>query len=212
MAFCTKCGANVTGVFCQQCGTPAAGAAAAAPPPPVPYGQPPVTRKTSPLVWVLVIVLGIFVLGGLGVAAIVGMVRYRIHQAGVSFDRGRDGRVTVHGKDGTVEIGGSDAKLPDWVPVYPGSEGRAKFAMHSSGGSGEEGGVFQFTTTDSADRVKSFYQGKCKDLGLTVNMDTTTSEGGVMIAAEDGGERRSLTVTVGGHSGQTSVNVMYGRK
>ena len=69
MPFCTTCGANVTGAFCNQCGTPAAGVAAPPPPPATPYppagaatyaqpgasGVTPAARKTSPIVWVLVI-------------------------------------------------------------------------------------------------------------------------------------------------------------
>src|ERR1017187_8667843 len=98
MPFCTKCGANVTGTFCSQCGTPAAGEAAQAPPAmATPYAQPappvgpPVARKTSPIVWVLVIVLGLFVLGGIAVAGFNGFVAHRVQKAGVSLHRGRDG-------------------------------------------------------------------------------------------------------------------------
>lgn len=219
MAFCTKCGANVPGAFCSQCGTPVATAGAAAPPPmaapyvqPAPYGQPvPVQgpRKTSPIVWVLVIVLGLFVLGGLATAAFVAFVAHRVHQAGVSFDRNGSGAVTFRGKDGVVEFGGADAKLPSWVPAYPGS--KPKVAVRGSGHDGE-GGMFSFNTSDSADRVKSFYMDKCKELGMKVNLDTTSEEGGMFVATEEGGDNRSLTVTVSGRSGDINVSVIYGRK
>ena len=78
MAFCTNCGASVNGAFCVQCGTPVrAGAAPAAGPPPAPSPSqpyPPATplpaaaapKKISPLVWVLIIVAGCFVLGMIG--------------------------------------------------------------------------------------------------------------------------------------------------
>jgi hypothetical protein len=235
MPFCTKCGANVTGTFCSQCGTPAAGAAAQAPPPmpttmpppaqpyaqpyaqPVP-GAPPVVvvRKTSPIVWVLVIVLGLFVLGGISVAAFIGYVAHRVHQA-VSIDSGHDGGFTLktHGADGknaTVEFGGTGGKLPSWVPVYPGSEGRAKFAMRGTTDGQEEAGSFVFTTSDDVARVKSYYTDKCKDMGMKLNLDTTTPDGGMIVAVEEGAHERSLMVTVGGHSGETTVNVTYGRK
>jgi hypothetical protein len=232
MPFCTKCGANVTGTFCTQCGTPAAGAAASAPPTPppamaAPYAQPyqppvapgapvVVVRKTSPIVWVLVIVLGLFVLGGISVAAFLGYVAHRVHQA-VSIDNGRDGGFTMHtrgadGKNATIEFGGTGGKLPSWVPVYPGSDGRAKFAMRGSADGQKEAGSFVFTTTDDVARVKSFYTDKCRDLGMKVNLDTTTVDGGMIVAVEEGAEERSLMVTVGGHSGETTVNVTYGRK
>jgi hypothetical protein len=224
MPFCTKCGANVTGTFCSQCGTPAAAGAAVPPQPamvppyaPVPPGAPVTIRKTNPIVWVLVIVLGLFVLGGIAVAGFVAFVGHRLHQAGVSFDHGRDGGVTLHargadGKNATVEFGGSVGKLPSWVPVYPGSEGRSKLAMRGSGENGEEGGSFVFTTSDDAAHVKSFYTDKVKNIGMKVNLDSTTPEGGMIVAVDEGSERRSLTVIIGGHSGETSVNVMYGLK
>ena len=75
MAFCTNCGANVTGAFCNQCGTPAAKAPAGTgapafqpvPPPPVMAqpvpGAPAAARKTSPIVWIFLIVGVLFVLG-----------------------------------------------------------------------------------------------------------------------------------------------------
>jgi hypothetical protein len=97
MAFCTTCGASVNGAFCPQCGT-SIGAAAAPPPaygaqpnmaPPVyaqPYGAPPPAagpRKTSPLVWVLVIILGLFFLGFASCAAVGLFVAHKAKQAGL---------------------------------------------------------------------------------------------------------------------------------
>jgi hypothetical protein len=96
------------------------------------------------------------------------------------------------------------------VPVYPGSEGKAKFAVRGSGETGE-GGIFTFSTSDDPERVKSFYMDKARDMGMKVSLDTTTSDGAMFVAADDGGDKRSLTVTVSGH-GQNNVSVMYGRK
>ena len=126
MPFCTNCGANVTGAFCQQCGArmssgnPPAGQTAAPPPPaaapppagftpatpPPPYtaqpmpatppppaytAQPtpaagPAPRRTSPLVWVMVIVLGLFVLFGIGIFGAGLFVVHKMHQAGIDPD------------------------------------------------------------------------------------------------------------------------------
>src|SRR5580700_4365687 len=99
MPFCTTCGANVNGTFCAQCGTPV-GAAGTTPPQPAqqpamppPYtGQPyaapppgmtpmPAPRKTSPLVWVLVIILGIFFVGFASCAAFGLYVAHKVKQA-----------------------------------------------------------------------------------------------------------------------------------
>jgi hypothetical protein len=236
--FCSQCGTPAASAAAPAPPPPMPSAAAPPPPPmsapyaPAPpppmsagYAQPVpppvapcavVVRKTSPIVWVLVIVLGLFVLGGISVAAFVAFVAHKVHQAGVSLDHNHDGGITfqTHGADGknaTVQFGGS-GKLPSWVPVYPGSEGRAKFAMRGTADGGEEGGSFVFTTSDDPARVKSFYTDKCQGMGMKLNLDTTTPQGGMIVAADDGGDRRSLTVIVGGHAGETSVNVMYGRK
>ena len=74
MAFCTSCGSEVKGSFCGQCGAPAPGSGAQPPQqqpanfpaPGVPASAAPaatVSKGTSPLVWILVAVAGIFVLG-----------------------------------------------------------------------------------------------------------------------------------------------------
>src|SRR5258708_8370744 len=62
MAFCTTCGADVTAKsFCVQCGT-AVGAPGA-------QGPPALTpaKKTSPILWIILGVVGLFVLAGIAV-------------------------------------------------------------------------------------------------------------------------------------------------
>jgi hypothetical protein len=88
MAFCTSCGAQVKGAFCEQCGKPVGAAAAgsapavapSAPPAmtPPPMSPPPMqaapvgaapqmaTKKTNPLVWILLVVLGLIAVGMVG--------------------------------------------------------------------------------------------------------------------------------------------------
>lgn len=238
MPFCTNCGATVSGAFCVQCGTPAGAAAAQAQPAPPPasayaqpaaplappapastYAQPaapvgpPVARKTSPIVWILVAVLGLFVLGGIAVVGVIGFVAHRAHQAGVSFDRGRDGGFSIQargadGKDAKVEFGGG-GKLPSWVPNYPGSQ--PHFAMQGTVEGGGESGQFYFDTSDSGSHVLSFYEDKCKDLGMKVVSNITTQDAG-MITATDEGDRRSVVVVIAGQSSHTTVSVTYGKQ
>ncbi len=82
MAFCTNCGGPVTGAYCPNCGNPAAGrpapANAAAPPPP--------RRKTSPIVWILVAVLGLFVIGAAIIFAGGVLLVHKAQQAGIDSD------------------------------------------------------------------------------------------------------------------------------
>src|SRR5215813_11765721 len=95
MAFCTKCGAQVAGAFCVQCGAPAksgagpAGAAAApAAAPSYNASAAPVTaaRKTSPIVWILIAVAGVFVLGIVGVMGTTFFLVHKAKQAGLDTD------------------------------------------------------------------------------------------------------------------------------
>jgi hypothetical protein len=87
MAFCTTCGANVSGAFCPRCGTPVSVAGSQPTPPPaamagVAPAAPP-KRKTSPLVWILVIVLGLFLLGGMMIVGTGIFLVHKAHQAGI---------------------------------------------------------------------------------------------------------------------------------
>ncbi|MGA1996737.1 MAG: hypothetical protein ABSH45_13245, partial [Bryobacteraceae bacterium] len=205
---------------------------APAPPPGVP-GQ----RRTSPIVWVLVIVLGLFVLGGLVVVGAGIFFVHKVKQAGLdpelmqrnpglaisklvaaanpdiqvlntddsagtitlrdkrtgkvttmTFDQARNGKFSFtaqddQGKNATLEFGGSAKGIPDWVPSYPGGSA-PKSTFSASAGDGNVSGSFTFTTTDSQDRVMSFYQDKCKELGLkTTNI--TSPGGGSVIGTDD---------------------------
>jgi len=274
MAFCTNCGASVTGAFCNQCGTPAgaargpvtAASSAAAQPASGVAAAPamaPAPRQTSPLVWVLVIILGLFVLGFIGVVGTGYFLVHKARQAGFdpalmsrnpglavaklvtavnpdaevirtddaagtitvrdrtngkvltfSFDDVRNGKfnMRVEGEDGktaAVEVGSANAKLPSWVPAYPGSTAQGTFSItgSSSDGSGE-GGNFTFTTPDSPSKVMAFYQDKAKELGMTANLNTNTADGGMLIAAGEDNQR-TLTVVVGKGSPDTTVNLTY---
>ncbi len=275
MAFCTNCGANVTGAFCNQCGTPVRSAGGQ----PAPAGQPmqpspmmgqpvgaaPVAAKgMSPLVIVLLVIGGLFVLGIVGMVGTGFFLVHKAKQAGfdtelmqrnpayaaaklmiaanpditevshddragtvtvrdkktgevmtMNFDDIKNGRMKFTGTDNkgktaTVEIGGGAGKLPSWIPEYPGSTAQATFAVKANGDEGE-GGNFTFTTKDAPSKVLSFYQDKTKDLGMKTNVTTTANEGG-MISAADENTDRSLTILVGSSSGETTVNVTYGRK
>jgi hypothetical protein len=272
MPFCTKCGASVAGAFCSQCGTPAATSAGAGSPPtsaqtPSRGGSLPsiAPRKTSPIVWVLVVILGLVLLGGLAIGGFTLFVVHKAREAGISpdlwrrnpaaatarvlaaanpdieiisendgagtvsvrdrktgkittwnLDQAKRGRFSItaedeNGKNATVEFGtGSIRKLPSWVPSYPGIDPQATFAITGNSSDGA-GGTFSFNTSDSAADVITFYQDKIKDLGMKVQVNTTTPQGGVITAADDA-DKRTLNVLIGHDSGKTSVNVTYGAK
>lgn len=133
-----------------------------------------------------------------------------------NLDQAKRGKFTItteeeDGKNATVEFGpGSSAHLPAWLPSYPGATVQGTFAVTGNTADGA-GGNFSFTTSDAPSKVLSFYQDQVKDLGMKVQVNTTTPAGGMFTATEEG-DHRSLTVIVGESSGKTTVNVTYGSK
>jgi hypothetical protein len=164
------------------------------------------------VVWILVAVLAFFIIGGAMIAMFITFAVHRAaRNAGVSF---RDGGVAItardrDGKRAVVEFGGSADRLPSWVPAYPGS--KPVWSVHASGDDAEQGGNFTFSTRDAPSKVISFYEDKSKDLGMNVNLNTSTGEGGMIVATEENGSR-SLTIAVGQSGRETTVNVTYASK
>jgi hypothetical protein len=68
-----------------------------------------------------------------------------------------------------------------------------------------------FTTPDSASKVKTFYDDKCRQAGMKVNVTLSSEEGGIIIASDDA-ERHTLKVIVAGGSGDTKVTLVYAAK
>src|SRR6202158_5531510 len=81
MAFCTSCGATLSGAYCPNCGTPAGGTSASGP-----SAAATARRRTSPLVWILVVVLGLFVVGGILTMAGGLFLVHKAREAGVDPD------------------------------------------------------------------------------------------------------------------------------
>ncbi len=217
----------------------------------------PGPRRTSPLVWILVAVLGLFVLGFVAVvgttlfvartvarnpaaaaarlAALAnknmdvvsendnaGTITLRDRRTGktvtMSFDQARGGKFSMSavgddGKTATLDFGGGGGgKLPSWVPAYPGSSPQFNVTARGDGGNGSgEGGNFTFTTSDEGAHVLQFYEDKAKELGMTVKLNTTTADAGMVIATDEANQR-TLTAIVGSSGGSTTANITYGSK
>src|SRR5215471_8960426 len=91
MAFCTNCGASVDGAFCSQCGRPIA--QTNGPSGSVANGRPdtaPSRRKTSPIVWILVGVVGLACVAGAITLAGGLFLVHKAREAGVDADLFRD--------------------------------------------------------------------------------------------------------------------------
>jgi hypothetical protein len=117
---------------------------------------------------------------------------------------GDKGAVEVQGPDGAVKFGATTSnQMPGWVPVYPGSSPQGTFSTQTKDGNQS---TFTFKTKDAAAKVMSYYQDQLKAGGFTINLSTTSPQGG-MVMAEDSGKTRSVMLTVGGSGEGTDVSV-----
>jgi hypothetical protein len=236
--------------------------------------SPAPAKKSNALIWILVAVVGLFMLAGIvvvagglflakkasdmasnpGMAAVKlmvaanpevelvstnegrGTVTIREKKTGkvltVNFDQIREGKLTfeqdgekvsmeasskgdgveIKGPDGTLRLGG-DAKLPDWLPAYPGAQSKAVGTQASS--SKEHSGMVVFTTTDPPEKVLEFYQAALKKAGIAEAANTTATTNGKlagMLAGKSEDERRFAQVLFGTEEGKTSASITYTSK
>jgi hypothetical protein len=127
----------------------------------------------------------------------------------VSFEDAKNGKL-VFKEDGktTMTVGGK-AKLPSWVPDYPGSDPQGAF---NASGVDVDAGTFGFKTKDSSDKVVQYYQDQFKTLGLKVTSNVTTQDGkssAGMLSAQDEASKHNVIVVVGVDDGETTVSVTY---
>jgi hypothetical protein len=124
---------------------------------------------------------------------------------------GSTGGLEVKSSEGTVKYGGTAEKAPDWVPQYPGSSPQSTFSSSTAEG---QSGSFMFTTSDSAEKVISFYSDSLKSSGFAVTNMVNHSEGkaGGMISGEDKATKRTVVVILGTETDGLHVNVNFTAK
>ncbi len=154
----------------------------------------------------------------------------------VNFDDIKEGRfswtadgeeVTVDVSDaesGTVKIESSDGdgfqlttgdavdeEIPDWVPVYPGTEPKNRGSMKTDE---MVSGNYTTTTDDGVDEVLEYFQETLKSAGYDVSINTFSSDdtGGGMINGSLGSEGKSVVVVVGSDDGATGITVTHSIK
>jgi len=90
--------------------------------------------------------------------------------------------------DGGVSVSGGAA--PAFAPHYPG--GQTLTTMNAND-NGKQGGIYAFTTGDSADKVLDYYRGKAEAAGLK-SQGTMTGQGNMVYGA--GGPAGDVAVTI----------------
>ncbi len=125
------------------------------------------------------------------------------------FDQDKKTLVIVADDGSEVRMGeNSGAKLPSWVPAYPGATIEGSFAAQGPDGSS---GSFSFKTSDAADKVTSFYQDQLKSAGFTVTLVSSGNQGG-MVSGEDTANKRTVIVMVNGSGGATNGSITVNEK
>jgi len=147
-----------------------------------------------------------------------GEMTVRIKSSGeqltLKYDDLAKGRIMVEDKDGKVtQLGLSDLqRVPAWIPRYPGAKD-ATSLMHSED-AGKISGMLTFTTTDTVEDVKKFYEYEARK--LTFNSSGSRSmklSGTETINLKFEAGTREMTVDIYGMSGQPlGVKVLYVEK
>jgi zinc-ribbon domain len=236
--FCTKCGSSVTEgmTFCTNCGSALAEAQAPAAPPAqapapaapavqavpvarVPIGAAPATGgagavaapgKGSPVLKIVLIVLGVIVLLSILGIGSCGYMLWRAKKKATSMmDQARttmahtatpEVQQTQPQRQGGAGTEAESAATKD-VPPYPGSQATEAGGDLSMGGMGGMSGQ-EFVTDDSVDKVVEFYKEKLGD-----KIKVQESEGNAMFQVTAPNGLTTVTITRDENAGKTKVNI-----
>ena len=229
--FCTKCGSPLSDEvqFCTNCGASVAAppaTPAAAPPVAPPAAAPavsaapvapesaapavaaaPAAKAGSPVVKIVLIVVGVLILlTALGIGSCVYVV-YRLKQrGGTIIQSATSGRTSYGTPEVQIEKGGAGSEAEEValkdVPPYPGAtatEAGGNLGVAGFGIAGQE-----YTTADAVDKVVAFYKEK-----LGKKLVIREAEGNAsMTLNTGGGGMTTITVTRDEQAGQTKINIM----
>ena len=128
---------------------------------------------------------------------------------------GEDGSLVITGPDGETRFGaGASAEdVPNWVPSYPGAS--ASESNYSATTAEGRAGALTSTTTDSVDKVKSYFEDLLKREGYEVStqaMNLASGEEQAAVIATKDGNARSVNVVIARKDSETTVIVNYNAK
>lgn len=133
-------------------------------------------------------------------------VRVRVKSTGqeteINIGDIRKGKIDIKSPEGRVVIGGK-ARMPEWLPQYPGMEGDPVTQVESL----KKGkGTLVFHTPDRVDKVTAWYEQTLKEHGFTVERKVNLSEekSVAVLKAESGAKDVVVTVVDG-----TLVTLVY---
>ena len=116
-----------------------------------------------------------------------------------------DGTLEITTEKGTTKVqSGAQAKLPDWLPPYPGGTPKGSFTTKTPDA---ESVMCTWTTSDSPAKVQQFYQKALQDAGLEVTTINSGGEARGILMGRDKSGKRNAQVVVTVEGGKTAVNV-----
>ncbi len=133
-------------------------------------------------------------------------------EAAPAADGAPAGGVTFSGPDGSSRIGGNISldELPDWVPVYPGSDD-AQVGYLTTTAEGQSG-LLTGTTNDTVQQVVERYREAFEGNGFTIATESSNRSGTSQVALISAtGEAGTVNVTATKDDGQaTNIAVLFG--
>ncbi len=126
---------------------------------------------------------------------------------------GANGSFEINSSQGTLKVGGGGpTNQPSWVPSYPNSQPQGVMSAEDANGKTAE---FSFKTSDSVEKVVGFYKDALASNGLSVTnsgiFNATGSTSGI-VAAQDSGKSRQVTLAVSNSTGETTVSLTWTEK
>ena len=131
----------------------------------------------------------------------------------ISLDDLRQGKLEVSSEEGKIQVGANlDAKIPQWVPVYPGAKQQNLISTQTAEA---DGGTIMLEVKEDFGKVKAWYEEQIKAGGFDSKMVTSTegSEGpGAMLIASKNDEKQSLHVILNTEPEFTRATITFGSK
>jgi hypothetical protein len=147
-----------------------------------------------------------------------GKINFETKEGTVKTDMGaaqQGGQMKVEATDasgntGTATFGGG-AKVPEWVPSYPGA---ASQGVYSAEDASQSGGTFALETGDSVDQVFTQLKGQLSSAGYKVTETRFNGPQGMggMLVGESSDGKRNITYTFSSEEGKTKVAGVYSEK
>jgi hypothetical protein len=126
---------------------------------------------------------------------------------------GENAAVEVRSPEGTMKMGAAaDPKLPAWLPAYPGAKAAGIFSFNGEDG---KAGSCAFKSSDSAEKVSSFYENAMKSAGFSVQKSITRipNQGSVIVlVGSDEAAQRNANVNVATSAEGTTISLAFENK